>query len=272
MVVPTVGRADYLEVTLRSLDAQELEAPYEVIVVDDGSTDRTSEVIAVAGIRAVRHPSRRGINVARNSGIRAARADLIAFVDDDVEAPPGWLKALVEGAARHPDAEAFGGPIRPRLEGPAPRGCGRDSPLVTALDLGDEDREAAHVWGANFAVRRSAIKRIGHIDESLRFYDEGDWLERLQNAGGKVVYLSAAGLDHRRADEDSRMRPLARAAFALGRAARASDRRRGVEPGFARELRVLLGCCWHTLRRTCPRGLIKAAHSSGRVLETFTAR
>src|SRR5262249_50849866 len=114
VVVPTIGRADYLEVALRSLQEQDLDQPYEVIVVADGTPD----VVSAAGVRTVRHPARRGINAARNSGIRAARSDLIAFVDDDVWTPPGWLRAVVEGAARYPGAGAFGGPIRACFEGP----------------------------------------------------------------------------------------------------------------------------------------------------------
>src|SRR4051794_14880310 len=111
VVVPTRGRADYLEVALASLAGQDLAEPYEVIVVDDGSSDRTPEVVAAAGVRSLRHERRRTLNAARNSGVGAAAADLIALVDDDVDAPAGWLRALVEGATRHPDAEAFGGPI-----------------------------------------------------------------------------------------------------------------------------------------------------------------
>src|SRR3954447_20289323 len=167
VVIPTRGRADYLEVALASLARQDLAEPYEVIVVDDGATDRTAEVAAAAGVRSVRHHHRRTLNAARNSGAAAAAADLIAFTDDDVEAPAGWLSALADGARRNPEAEAFGGPIRARLEGSAPRGCGRESPPLTTLDLGPEDREAPRVWGANMAVRRGALERVGPFDESI---------------------------------------------------------------------------------------------------------
>src|SRR4051794_16215126 len=274
VVIPTRGRAEYLEVALASLMRQDLAEPYEVIVVDDGATDRTTEVVAAAGVRSLRHQSRRTLNAARNSGARAAAADLIAFTDDDVEAPVGWLRELVEGAARHPEAEAFGGPIRARLEGPAPRGCGREPPPLTTLDLGPDDRVAERVWGANMAVRRSALERVGAFDESIvrPHGDEEEWIERLQDRGGTVVYLARAGLDHRRAGRDLRLRSLARAAYVRGRAARASDRRRQAAPGIGRELRVLAGCGWHTVRRACPQGMIMGAHSAGRRAETVRPR
>jgi GT2 family glycosyltransferase len=266
VVVPTRGRAAYLEVTLDSLLSHSAGIEHEILVVDDGGG-----VPQRAGIRYLVHPERRGLNAARNAGIRESRAPLIAFVDDDVLVPPGWLAALVEGAQRHPEAEAFGGPIRPRFEGRAPRGCGREDPPITTLDLGPADRETDFVWGANFAVRRGAIERIGPFDEAivLPHGDEEDWLERLRAAGGRIVYLAAAGLEHRRTAEDARLRPLARAAYARGRAARASDRRRGREPSLPGELRVLAGCGWHTLRRACPQGVIMGAHSAGRVVEAL---
>jgi GT2 family glycosyltransferase len=168
----------------------------------------------------------------------------------------------------------FGGPIRARFEGRAPRGCGREQPPITTLDLGERDHEVDFVWGANFAVRRAAVKRVGPFDEGIvqPHGDEEEWLERLHAAGGRVVYLAGAGLDHRRTAADARLRPLARAAYARGRGARASDRRRGREPSLAGELRVLAGCGWHTVRRGCPQGLIMGAHSAGRVVEALRSR
>jgi GT2 family glycosyltransferase len=222
----------------------------------------------------IRHGERRNLNVARNTGAREARAELIAFLDDDVFVPPGWLDALVEGARRYPDAEAFGGPIRARLEGNPPRGCGREDPPITALDLGPEDVEAEMVWGANFAVRRSAFERIGPFDESRdRLHgDEEDWLLRLRAAGGRIVYLADAGLDHRRDADDSKLRALSRVAFERGRAARETDVRAGTAPGLARELRVLAGCGWHTLRRACPQGVVMGANAAGRLVEALRPR
>jgi GT2 family glycosyltransferase len=274
VVVPTSNRADYLDVTLASLAAQDLEPDaYEVIAIDDGSADRTPDVIAAAGVRSVRREHPNGPNAARNTGVRVAGADLIAMVDDDVWAPPGWLRALVEGAGRHPDAGALGGPIRARFEGPAPRSCGREQPPITSLDLGSSDRPAELVWSANMAIRRSAFETIGPFDERFSTGgDEEDWLRRLRVMGGEVVYVADAWLDHRRAGDDARLRSLMRSAYRRGRNMRAYDRMRGVDPRVGAELRVLAGCGWHTVRRACPQGLVMGAHSAGRLAEAVRPR
>jgi GT2 family glycosyltransferase len=122
-------------------------------------------------------------------------------------------------------------------------------------------------------VRRSAFDRVGGFDESFDVGgDEEEWLERLRAAGGRVVYLAAAGLDHRRAGDDVRLRSLMRSAYTRGVAVRRLDRRRGNAPTLARELRVLAGCGWHTLRRGCPQGFVMGAHSLGRTLEAARRR
>jgi glycosyltransferase involved in cell wall biosynthesis len=273
VVVPTRDRAGYLEVALASLASQDFPDPHEVLVVDDASSDRTPEVIARSGFRSVRHERPRGLNAARNTGIRAARADLIAMIDDDTYTPPEWLKALVSGVGRHLAAEAFGGPIRARLEGPAPGSCGRERAPITTLDLGPDDREADLVWGTNLAIRRGAFERVGAFDERISGGgDEEDGLHRLRAAGGRVVYLADARLDHRRAGDDARLRALMRSAYGRGRNARAFDCRRGVAPSLSRELRALAGCGWHAVRRACPQGLVMGAHSAGRAVEAVRGR
>jgi glycosyltransferase involved in cell wall biosynthesis len=269
IVVPTRDRGDYLRVALESLAAQDFDEPYEAIVVDDAS----DEPVEHAGVRVIRQDSPRGPNAARNAGIELAQSDLIALIDDDVYAPPRWLRALVDGARRHPDAAVVGGPIRARFEGPTPRGCGREQPPITTLDLGADDVETRLVWSANMALRRDAFELAGPFDESFSTGgDEEEWLRRLTDEGGKVVYVADAGLDHRRAGEDARLGSLMRNAYRRGRNVGAYDRRRGTAPGLPRELRVLAGCGWHAMRRGCPQGLVMGAHSAGRVVEAVRRR
>jgi glycosyltransferase involved in cell wall biosynthesis len=270
IVVPTRGRPGYLEVTIASIAPQAAEAGAEVVVVDDGALAANRDVVDRHGARYLAHPQPRGPNAARNTGIEAAGADLIVLVDDDVEAPAGWLRALLHAAAAHPEHEVLGGPIRARLEGSALRMCGREGPPITFLDLGPADREAKFVWSANMAIQRSALDRAGLFDPDLEIYgDEEEWQRRHHAAGGRVLYVAGAGLDHRRAGPDARVGALARAAWMRGRHSRRFDERKRTEPPLRGELRTLGGCVWHTVRYGCGNGIVLTAQAAGRVRETL---
>jgi GT2 family glycosyltransferase len=105
------------------------------------------------------------------------------FVDDDIRAAPGWLEALIDAAREHPDVDVFTGPIRARLEGHRLRSCGREGPPITALDLGVCDTGARYAWGANMAIRRTALDRVGPFDVTLEHGgDEQEWQDRLARA------------------------------------------------------------------------------------------
>lgn len=272
VVIPTRARPHYLEVALASIAPQARAAGAEILVVDDaGPSSALRELAERFGARYEPHARPLGLNVARNTGVERSRGELVAFVDDDVEVRPGWLQALLDAARSHPYTQVFTGPIRPRLEGRAPRSCGREGPPVTALDLGERDTDAVrYAWGANMAVRRDALRRVGPFDSSLRDAgDEQEWQDRLAAAlgPGRVLYVAGAALDHRRAGPDARLRALARAARHRGRAARRFDAWRGdgSAPNVARELRTLAACSAHVVRRRCPNGLTMVAHSAGRL-------
>ncbi len=270
IVIPTRRRADYLSVALRSIEAQAQALGAEVIVVNDGDDPATREVARRHGAAVISLPPPGGANAGRNAGIDAAASDLIVFCDDDVEAPDGWLAAILEGARTAPHAGVFGGPIRARLEGGGPRACGREPAPITTLDLGPEDRDVELVWSANMAIRRAAIERAGRFDESIRGRgEEEEWERRYAALGGVVRYLAGAGLDHRRTAADSTVAGLARAAYRHGRDARAYDARKGVAPALAGELRTLAGCGWHTARRRCAFGVAMSAHSAGRLRQAL---
>jgi GT2 family glycosyltransferase len=270
ILIPTRGRPEYLAVALDSIMPQARSLGAEVLVVNDGGGAEVSAIASGAGARSVPAPAPGGLNVARNAGIAAAASDLFVFVDDDVRAPPGWLASLLAGVEAAPDADVFGGPIRARLEGGGPRSCGREGPPITALDLGDADRNAELVWGANMALHRRALALAGPFDESLSGRgDEEDWERTFRARGGVVRYVAGAGLDHRRTAADSRLRRLAAAAYAQGREARRFDARKRSEPSMPQELRTLAGCMWHVPRRRCLNGLVLAAHSAGRIRGAF---
>ena len=276
IVIPTRARVSYLEVALASIAPAAAAAGAELLVVDDaGPSSATRELAARFGARYEPHPRPLGLNVARNTGVERSDGELVVFVDDDIRATPGWLPALLRAAHEHPDVEVFTGPVRASLEGPAPRSCGRERPPITTLELGQHDTDAEFAWGANMALRRGALKRVGPFDVSLEHGgDEQEWQERLRTdtPGARVLYVADAAVEHRRVGADARLRSLSRASYVRGRAARRFDARQRRAPSLARETLTLAGCLAHVLRRNCPAGITMVAHSLGRLREGLSER
>ena len=300
IVVPTRSRPAYLEVALASIAPQARAAGAEVVVVDDAEASAAARAQAerlgaryetthrepsensgtppqrpgaddLAGYR-VNTEGERGLNAARNMGVERSRGELVVFVDDDVRAAQGWLGALLGAAREHGEVEVFAGRIRACLEGRAPRTCGREAPPITTLDLGERDIATGYAWGANMAIRRRALERVGGFDTALvDGGDEQEWQDRLRASkpGSRTLYVAGALVEHRRAGEDARLRALARTAYVRGRAARRFDVRAGQAPRPSAELITLAGCGWHVVRRVCPAGLTMVAHSAGRVREAL---
>jgi GT2 family glycosyltransferase len=276
IVIPTRERLSYLEVALSSIAPAAAQAGAEMLVVDDaGPTPAARALAARFGARYEPHPEPLGLNVARNTGVERSDGELVVFVDDDVRASPGWLGALLAAAAANPNVDVFTGPINVRMEGRAPHTCGREQPPITSLDLGERDTDALYAWGANMAIRRTALERVGPFDVTLEHGgDEQEWQERLrtQTPGARVMYVAAAAVEHRRVGMDARLSALASGAHARGRAARRFDVRRAEAPSFGRELLTLAGCVGHVVRRRCPAGLTMVAHSAGRLREGLHER
>jgi GT2 family glycosyltransferase len=271
IVIPTRARLPYLEVALSSIVPEAERAGADVLVIDDaGPSQAARELTERLGARYVPHQHPLGLNVARNTGVACSQGELVVFVDDDVRVDAGWLAALLDAARTDPQVDVFTGPISAQLDGPAPRTCGRERPPITTLELGPHDRDTTYAWGANMAIRRAALERVGPFDVSLEDGgDEQEWQERLRahEPAARVRYVAAASVVHRRVGADARLRSLARGAYARGRAARRFDARRGVAPPLAAELGTLVGCLGHVVRRRCPAGLTMLAHSYGRLRE-----
>ncbi|HWI07450.1 MAG TPA: glycosyltransferase, partial [Solirubrobacteraceae bacterium] len=167
IIVPTRLRAGYLEVALASIAPQAAASGAEVLVVDDGPDARTRACAQRHAARYVAHETSRGLNAARNTGIDAARSDLLVFVDDDVEVRAGWLDALLAAdAAAGAEVAVLTGPIHARFEDHRWRSCGREGAPITTQDHGPRDRDVRSAWGANMTLRRTAIARAGRFDEA----------------------------------------------------------------------------------------------------------
>jgi len=128
---PDQERPGYLAVALASVAPQAQRAGAELIVVDDGALPANSELAERFGARYVSLGEPRGLNARATPAYSPRTGSLLAFIDDDVEAPDGWLDALIAAAHAQPEVGVFTGPIRARLEAPAsaprlrPRGSAR---------------------------------------------------------------------------------------------------------------------------------------------------
>ena len=110
VIVPAHDAAATLGRTLAALTAQRFDGGFEIVVVDDASSDATAAVAERAGAHVVRQARRAGPAAARNAGVAVARGELLAFTDADCEPAPSWLAA---GAAALGDADLVTGPIAP---------------------------------------------------------------------------------------------------------------------------------------------------------------
>lgn len=171
---------------------------YEVILVDDGSTDATHEIArAQPKVRYLRHSSNLGLGAARNTGIEAATGEIVAFTDADCRADEDWLYHLVNVLVPGEFAGA-GGPNIPPPE---------DSPLATVVMASPggpahvllTDREAEHVPGCNMAFYKHALLAVGGFDPVFRQAgDDVDLCWRLRQAGYKIGFSPAAFVWHHR--------------------------------------------------------------------------
>ncbi len=278
IVIPTRARLSYLQVALSSIAPAAARAGAEVLVVDDaGPSQAARELVERFGARYQPHPRPLGLNVARNTGVQSSHGELVVFVDDDVRVSSDWLDALLRAADENPQVDVFTGPITARLEGSGwgSHSCGRGHPPITTLELGEHDTDVRYAWGANMAIRRSALDRVGPFDVTLEHGgDEQEWQERLraETPGARVLYVAGAAVEHRRTGPDARLRALCRSAYVRGRAARRFDAWRSEAPSLQRELLTLIGCAGHVVRRRCPAGLTMVAHSWGRLREGTNER
>jgi GT2 family glycosyltransferase len=271
VVVPTRNRAVLLADCLRSLRTQNYPADrFEIIVVDDGSTDATPDVVRRylglhrPEVRYLRiEPS--GLNAGRNAGIEASHGDPISFVDDDVEVPEGWLAAMAEAASRYPDSGCFGGPVRLRFEAPPPRICEMESwRPESALDYGPDERDVPDVVGCNLTIRRWAVEKAGRFDASMPLYgDETEWQRRLTRTGTRIMYIPTAWLWHRRTVADLRPFTMLRRRFRRGMGSVEFARRVGDPVVLWPQLWPIPFYLLHAVRRRCFGAVLEISKTLG---------
>ena len=221
IIVPTLNRASSLKLALSSFCRQTLSSEqFEIIVVDNGSTDETKDVTQAVidelphlQIRYVHEPEP-GLLSGRHCGAAAAAGDILTFVDDDIEADANWLNAIQTSFA-DPTVQVVGGRNLPNYEADPPAWLewfwmehpyGRICPALSLLDFGEETRDidANYIWGLNFSIRKNILVELGgfHPDciaKRLQYF-QGDGetgLTRKANTiGYRAVYQPQALVFH----------------------------------------------------------------------------
>ena len=190
VVIPTIDRVGLLERCLEGLETDQ-GVPFEVIVVHDG--DPTMGALLerwmdrLPSLRPVRI-SERGACAKRNAGWRSARADVIAFTDDDCQPAPGWLGAAL--AAMAPDVDLVQGKVLPH-----PADTGVTGVFARTITI---DGPSYDFPNANLVYRRSALERVDGYDDA-EFWGAGedaDMAWRVLESGGRFVYADDALVWH----------------------------------------------------------------------------
>jgi len=222
VIIPTRNRAYLLAPALESLTIQSLSVDkFEVLVIDNGSTDKTAQVSQHYGLRLtnlryffVPEP---GLHVGRHKGMLEAQGDILVFADDDIEAFPSWLASIQESFAS-PDVAMVGGNNFPMfLDAPpawllamwqtADLAGIKSISALSVIEFPDTQREISpfQIWGCNFAIRKQVLFAANgfHPDgmpkELIRFRGDGEThvSQYVAQSGMKCVFNAGASVHHK---------------------------------------------------------------------------
>ena len=235
VVVCTRDRAPELARTLDGLTRARIPEAlrWELLVVDNGSTDATGDVLHGFGdrlpVRVAREP-RPGLSIARNRALDEARGDALLWTDDDITVGADWIERYVEALAAHPECGFFGGAIRAAFRTGTPAWAAAAWPHVSRYwavreppDVGAPVTPDYVPYGANFAIRREIQRRypydpeLGRRPGDLRSGEEWDVLRRALADGVRGRWVAAA-VDHRIGAERATPEFVCAVARAIGRA------------------------------------------------------
>ena len=246
VIIPTRNRAALLPRAVDSVLAQTY-ADFELLIVDDASTDDTPAVIAALAdprVRPLRHDANRGQSAAINTGLAEARGEYVAFLDDDDE----WRPAKLEGQARILDAAPPDVGLVYGWMDSVDDATGQATPTYRNTVAGDifEDALALDVPGPTIVLmaRTAAAREVGGFDERLSRYDDADFICRLAEryraaALPEVVAVAHSGHRHGRMADDNPRANAAAAAFIRMHMARYAAQLRARPRIHARLLRRL---------------------------------
>jgi glycosyltransferase involved in cell wall biosynthesis len=242
VAICTRNRARYLQQAVASVLPQ-ITANTEILIVDNGSTDETSQVAAALAtanscITFCSEPMP-GIAVARNTALARSKGEYTLFFDDDEIAEPGWLAAYLDFLTRHATARigCVGGGVVPRFEGAPPAWFDPSQ----RFDLGDTEfriRQKSTPWCGNCAYHRSTALAVGGFCAQLRRYEDIEFNARLAREGFEIWWLPGARIQHLIPVDRLTMKKMRELMFSEGRSA-ALVRLRSLPSNRRRQLYLL---------------------------------
>jgi mycofactocin system glycosyltransferase len=200
VVIPVYNRPAEIEACLASL--QTLDYPHdklEVIVVDDASQDQTAAVVRRWGVHLVIQARNRGQSAARNAGVAAAKGEIIAFLDSDCIAQPGWLRELVP-YFQDPRVALVGGYVDSYYR---EKRMDRYEQACSALNMGPDPvmgrgtNSVFYVPTCNLLVRRECYAQVGGLDECLQVGEDVDLCWRFMAKNHHLLYIPRGAVLHK---------------------------------------------------------------------------
>ena len=192
VVVPVRNGEQTIQHLLESLQKLDYASDkVEVIVVDGNSTDKTRDIVKKYPVTLVVE-ERKGLNVARNTGIKSGDGEIVAFTDSDCIVPPNWVTKIVENF-KDPQVSCVGGSAKALdsdfVSQYADNSIVRLMPFFTKREELEKVKPFfRHPAGCNMAYRRKVAEEVGYFDENIQYgFDEVEFADRVCKAGYKMV-------------------------------------------------------------------------------------
>lgn len=199
VIIPCYNSSDTIGDQLEALAEQDYQGDWEVIFSDNGSTDRSIEIVEkyrnrLPGLRIVDSSDKKGAGHARNMGAKAATGEVFLFCDADDVVGAGWLRAMDRALAQH---DFVAGAFEGKKLNPGPESRNRPVPQTRSLQEYDYPTFLPHAGGGNLGVHRHVHERVGGFDESMPRLQDTDYCWRVQLAGFELHFAADAVLHMR---------------------------------------------------------------------------
>lgn len=220
VIIPTFNRVLYLKKAVKSILGQSIDKNrYEMIVIDNGSTDGTQVVIDELneinnGYIRYFYESQPGLHVGRHKGAKEARGDILVFCDDDIVADKYWLEGIIE-TFENTEAVLVGGKILPKYEINPPEWIerfwtfgeeGKHLDILSLIDMGDKIKEVdpSYILGCNYSIKKEIFFECGGFnpdsvpDNMIKYRGDGETglSLKIKEKGWKAYYNPKACVYH----------------------------------------------------------------------------